>query len=114
MRVLVVFVFLMGLFNCNTVPTKENLDKILNSNKVTVNLMTSRGGISGYASPRTKSKDKFEIIGKLELKNDFNTSGGYGYLSSFEKFEEIFNNIENYIEVFRKVKFPVNILCETN
>lgn len=62
----------------------------------------------------TQMKDKFEIIGKLELKNDFNTSGGYGYLSSFEKFEEIFNNIENYIEVFRKVKFPVNILCETN
>ena len=62
----------------------------------------------------TLIKDKFEVVGKLKIKESFKRLGGYGYLSTFEKFEDIFSDIEDFIEVFRYVKFPIKLLCEPN
>ena len=33
----------------------------------------------------TLMKDKFEVIGKLKIKENFNRSGGYDYLSNLER-----------------------------
>lgn len=53
-------------------------------------------------------KDKFEVIGKLKIKENFNRSGGYDYLSNLERFEDILNDIDRHMEIFRNVKFPIN------
>ncbi|MCD9853413.1 hypothetical protein LUD75_01760 [Epilithonimonas sp. JDS] len=60
----------------------------------------------------TYMKDRFEVIGKLKIKENFNRLGGISYLSTFEEFEDFFSDIDHYIEVFMKVKFPVKLLCE--
>jgi hypothetical protein len=57
-------------------------------------------------------KDKFEVIGKLKIKENFNRSGGYDYLSNLERFEDILNDIDRHMEIFRNVKFPIKLLCE--
>ena len=62
----------------------------------------------------THIKDNFEVVGKLNVKESFKRDGGYGYISTFEKFEEIFSDIDYYIKVFRRVKFPVRLLNELN
>ena len=53
----------------------------------------------------TLMKDKFEVIGKLKIKENFNRSGGYDYLSNLERFEDILNDIDRHMEIFRNVKF---------
>lgn len=55
-------------------------------------------------------KDKFEVIGKLKIKENFNRSGGYDYLSNLERFEDILNDIDRHMEIFRNVKFPINFM----
>ena len=62
----------------------------------------------------TLMKDKFEVIGKLKIKENFNRSGGYDYLSNLERFEDILNDIDRHMEIFRNVKFPIKLLCEIN
>ena len=56
----------------------------------------------------------FMIIGKLKIKENFNRSGGYDYLSNLERFEDILNDIDRHMEIFRNVKFPIKLLCEIN
>jgi len=57
-------------------------------------------------------KDKFEVVGKLKIKESFKKDGGYGYQSSFDRFEDIFIDLDNHMEVFREQKYPVTLLCE--
>lgn len=57
-------------------------------------------------------KDKFEVVGKLKIKESFKKDGGYGYESSFDKFEDIFIDLDNHMAVFREQKYPVTLLCE--
>lgn len=57
-------------------------------------------------------KDKFEVIGKLKIKESFKKDGGYGYEASFDRFESIFSDLENHMRVFGEQKYPVTLLCE--
>jgi hypothetical protein len=58
-------------------------------------------------------KNLFEIVGALKIKDSFNTSGSYGYLGNFERFENILGNLDHEIKTFGYNKFPVAVLCET-
>ena len=57
-------------------------------------------------------KDKFEVVGKLKIKESFKKDGGYAYESSFDRFEDIFSNLDNHMKVFGEQKYPVTLLCE--
>jgi hypothetical protein len=57
-------------------------------------------------------KDKFEIVCKLKIKESFKKDGGYGYESSFDRFENIFSDLDNHMKVFGEQKYPVTLLCE--
>lgn len=57
-------------------------------------------------------KDKFEVVGKLKIKESFQKDGGYGYESSFDRFESIFSDLENHMKVFGEQKYPVTLICE--
>jgi len=57
-------------------------------------------------------KDKFEVVGKLKIKESFKKDGSYGYESSFERFESIFCDLDNHMKIFREEKYPVTLLCE--
>lgn len=57
-------------------------------------------------------KDNFEVVGKLKIKESFKHSGGYGYESSFDRFESIFIDLDNHMKVFSEQKYPVTLLCE--
>lgn len=58
-------------------------------------------------------KDKFEVVGKLRIKESFKKDGGYRYESSFDRFEDIFIDLDKHMEVFREQKYPVTLLCES-
>jgi len=57
-------------------------------------------------------KDNFEVVGKLKIKESFKRSGGYGYESSFDRFESIFIDLDKHMDIFSEQKYPVNLLCE--
>lgn len=57
-------------------------------------------------------KDKFKVVGKLKIKESFKKDGGYGYESSFDRFESIFGDLDNHMKVFGEQKYPVTLLCE--
>lgn|SRR5487761_2570494 len=57
-------------------------------------------------------KDKFEVVGKLKIKESFKKDGGYGYESTFDRFESIFSDLDNHLKVFGEQKYPVTLLCE--
>lgn len=57
-------------------------------------------------------KDKFEVIGKLRIRESFKRDGGYGYASSFKKFEGIFGDLDSHMKALRQEKFPVTLICE--
>ena len=57
-------------------------------------------------------KDNFEVVGKLKIKESFKRSGGYGYESSFDRFESIFIDLDKHMDIFSEQKYPVNLLCD--
>ena len=57
-------------------------------------------------------KDKFEIVGKLKIKESFKKDGSYGYESNFDRFERIFSDFDNHMKVFEQQKYPITLLCE--
>ncbi|WP_316814201.1 hypothetical protein [Pedobacter heparinus] len=57
-------------------------------------------------------KDKFEVIGKLKIKESFKKDGSYGYASTFDRFESTFSDFDNHMKVFGQQKYPVTLLCE--
>lgn len=57
-------------------------------------------------------KDKFEVIGKLKIEESFKKEGSYCYERTFERFEEIFMDIDDQIKTFRQQKYPVKLICE--
>ena len=58
-------------------------------------------------------RERFEIVDKLEIKASFKKSGGYGYESSFERFEEIFSDFNQHMRTFQLGEYPVQLLCVT-
>lgn len=57
-------------------------------------------------------KDKFEKVGTLKIVEGLKASGSFGYKENFERFETIFNDLENHIKIFNYKKYPVTILCD--
>lgn len=57
-------------------------------------------------------RDKFEKVGKLRIRESFKKSGGYGYESAFDRFEEIFSDIDQHMRTFQLEKYPIQLLCE--
>lgn len=57
-------------------------------------------------------KDKFEKVGSLQIVEGLKQYGSFGYERDFERFEEIFGDLDNYIKVFQHKKYPVTTLCE--
>lgn len=59
-----------------------------------------------------KFKSNFEKVGSLQIIEGLKQTGSFGYLESFERFEDIFSDLDNHIKVFRYKKYPVTLLCE--
>jgi len=57
-------------------------------------------------------KEKFEKIGSLKIVEGLKQTGSYGYEGTFERFEEIFNDLDHEIKVFRYKKYLVTTLCD--
>ena len=57
-------------------------------------------------------KDKFERVGTLQIVEGLKQTGSSGYVGSFERFEEIFSDLENHIKVFQYQKYPITTLCD--
>lgn len=58
-------------------------------------------------------KNRFELVGKLRIKESLKRLGSYGYESSFEDFHRIFQNLNEFMKTFKQRKYPVQLLCET-
>lgn len=57
-------------------------------------------------------KDKFEKVGTLKIIEGLKKMGSFGYEENFERFETIFDDLENHIKIFQQKKYPVKTLCD--
>ena len=57
-------------------------------------------------------KEKFEKVGVVKFKESYKKDGGYGYESTFNRFEEIFGNFQNHMDVFREKSIPIELLID--
>lgn len=57
-------------------------------------------------------KNKFEVVGKLKIKESLKKDGSYGYESSFDRFEDIFKDLDSHMKNFGIKKYPVTVLCD--
>jgi hypothetical protein len=57
-------------------------------------------------------KDKFEKVGVVKIKESYKRTGSYSYESTFDRFEEIFGNIENHMQIFGKQSIPIKYLVD--
>lgn len=57
-------------------------------------------------------KDKFERVGTLKIVEGLKQTGSFGYEENFERFEEIFSDLDNHIKIFQYQKYPVTTLCD--
>ncbi|MCU4155087.1 hypothetical protein J1N10_03815 [Carboxylicivirga sp. A043] len=52
-------------------------------------------------------KEKFEKVGVVKLKESYKRDGSYGYESTFDRFEEIFGDIQNHMQIFGEKCIPI-------
>ncbi|WP_282075601.1 hypothetical protein [Maribacter aquivivus] len=45
-------------------------------------------------------KENFEKVGTLNIKESYKKTGGYGYESSFDRFEDIFGDFHKHMQIF--------------
>ncbi len=57
-------------------------------------------------------KDKFEKVGTLKIRESYKKSGGYGYESSFDRFEDIFGDYQEHMQVFGERGIAVRELID--
>jgi len=57
-------------------------------------------------------KNKFEVIGKLKIKEGFKRGGTFSCAGNFEKFEKLLNDYDDEKKILANKRFPVEILCE--
>lgn len=57
-------------------------------------------------------KEKFEKIGSLKIVEGLKQTGSYGYEGTFERFEEIFNDLDHQAKIFGYKKYLVTTLCD--
>jgi hypothetical protein len=60
-----------------------------------------------------KFKSQFENIGPLKIKESFKYSGSFEYASEFDKFEDVYSDLDKHLQIFGYFLFPVTALCET-
>lgn len=58
-------------------------------------------------------KHRFEVVGKLRIKEPFKKDGGYGYYMDFDAFESSYSDLEADFRIFGTQLFPVSLLCES-
>lgn len=58
-------------------------------------------------------KDFFEKTGQFKIIEGLKEIKSFGYEDTIERFEEIFSQLEKYIEIFGYEKFPIKIMEET-
>ena len=59
-------------------------------------------------------KDKFEKVGIVKLKEPYKRDGSYGYESTFERFEDIFGDFQNHMQIFGEKNIPIKYLIDDN
>jgi len=57
-------------------------------------------------------KDNFEVTGTIKIKDGLNRIGSHGGVSSFDRFEDIFADLESHIESFRFRRYPIKLVCD--
>jgi hypothetical protein len=57
-------------------------------------------------------KSHFEKVGTLKIKDSFKGSGSFQYEGTFDRFEDIFGDLDHHLKIFGFYKFPVTALCE--
>ena len=57
-------------------------------------------------------KNKFEVIGKLKIKEGFKRGGTFSCARNFENFENMLNDYDDEKKILANKRFPVEILCE--
>lgn len=57
-------------------------------------------------------EDKFEVVGKLKIRESFKKDGSYRYESSFDSFEKIFSDLDNQMKIFGQQKYPITLLSQ--
>ncbi|BAV05580.1 hypothetical protein [Filimonas lacunae] len=58
-------------------------------------------------------KDKFEVTGKLPVKDSFKKQVSYSREYSFKDFEEVFTDTDSYMKLLEEQKYPVHLICQT-
>ena len=59
-------------------------------------------------------KDKFEKVGVVKFKESYKRDGSYGYESTFDRFEDIFGDIQNHMQIFDEKSIPIKHLIDDN
>lgn len=57
-------------------------------------------------------KDRFEKVGTLRIIEGLKQTGSFGYEGDFERFEDIFGDLENHIKIYQYNKYPVKTICD--
>jgi len=57
-------------------------------------------------------KENFEVVGLLRIRESYKQSGGYGYESDFERFEDIFGDFQKHMQVFGERTIPIKTLID--
>ncbi|MFM7852914.1 MAG: hypothetical protein ACKO96_13590, partial [Flammeovirgaceae bacterium] len=55
-------------------------------------------------------KKNFKVVGKLQISDSLKRGGTFGYQRTFVDFENIFSDLDGYVEKLRLHKFPLKIL----
>ena len=53
-----------------------------------------------------------ERVGSLQIIDGLKQTGSPSYEGDFERFEEIFSDLDNHIKVFQYQRYPVKTLCD--
>jgi hypothetical protein len=57
-------------------------------------------------------KERFEVVGKLKIRESFKHMGSRCGLRGFDRFQDYFGDLEKNLITFREEKYPVSLLCE--
>jgi len=59
-------------------------------------------------------KENFEKVGVVKLKESYKRDGSYGYESTFDRFEDIFGDIQKHMQIFEEKSIPIKHLIADN
>lgn len=59
-------------------------------------------------------KDRFEKVGTIRIIEGLKQTGSLGYAGDYNRFEEIFGDLEKQMKIFQWKKYPVKVVCDLN